>query len=152
MRRWPHGASGWWTRPSSVAPAGAETGNLTLMVGGDAEAIEGVKDVLETTVGGWLWERTIPQKVLKGDFEPGFTADLMHKDLGLAIQTAHEVGVPLTLGAVVRERYTDARARAGREGLDRHPEAVGGRRGGRGSRGVVNRCHGHHTGRKEHST
>jgi 3-hydroxyisobutyrate dehydrogenase len=146
--------------------AGAESGTLTLMVGGEQDAIEGVRDilaalgktihyagvigngevvklignlagailtaascealvlgvkagvpaetiaaVLRTTVGGWLWERTIPQKVLKGDFEPGFTADLMHKDLGLAIQTAHELGVPLTLGALVRERYTEARAR-----------------------------------------
>ncbi len=146
--------------------AGAESGTLTIMVGGEPEVIEGVRDILEvlgktihyvgaigngevvklignlagatltaascealvlgvkagvpaetiaavlrTTVGGWLWERTIPQKVLKGDFEPGFTADLMHKDLGLAVQTGHELGVPLPLGALVRERYTEAHAR-----------------------------------------
>ncbi len=146
--------------------AGAESGTLTLMVGGEPDAVDGVKDILETlggkihyvgplgngevvklignlagailtaascealvlgvkagvpaatiadvlktTVGGWLWERTIPQKVLKGDFEPGFTADLMHKDLGLAIQTAHELRVPLPIGSAVRERYTEVQGR-----------------------------------------
>jgi 3-hydroxyisobutyrate dehydrogenase len=46
-----------------------------------------------------------PAKAFKGDFEPGFTVDLMYKDLGLAINLAKEQGVPLLMGTLTHQMY-----------------------------------------------
>ena len=47
--------------------------------------------------------------ILKGNFAPGFAIDLQHKDLGMAIQTAVELGVPLALGNAAQAVYEEAR-------------------------------------------
>lgn len=44
-----------------------------------------------------------PNKVLKGDLEPGFRIALAHKDVSLAVESARKLGIPLFAGAVVRE-------------------------------------------------
>jgi 3-hydroxyisobutyrate dehydrogenase len=46
-----------------------------------------------------------PAKAFKGDFEPGFTVDLMYKDLGLAMTLAKEQGVPLLMGSLTHQMY-----------------------------------------------
>jgi len=46
-----------------------------------------------------------PAKAFKGDFEPGFTVDLMYKDLGLAMNLAKEQGVPLLMGTMAHQMY-----------------------------------------------
>ena len=46
-----------------------------------------------------------PAKAFKGDFEPGFTVDLMYKDLGLAMNLAREQGVPLVLGTMAHQMF-----------------------------------------------
>jgi 3-hydroxyisobutyrate dehydrogenase len=46
-----------------------------------------------------------PAKAFKGDYEPGFTVDLMHKDLGLAITLASEQGMPLLMGTLTHQMY-----------------------------------------------
>ena len=46
-----------------------------------------------------------PAKAFKGDFEPGFTVDLMYKDLGLAMNLAKEQGVPLLLGTMAYQMF-----------------------------------------------
>ncbi|WP_417512840.1 NAD(P)-dependent oxidoreductase [Minwuia sp.] len=51
-----------------------------------------------------------PNKVLKGDTSPGFRVALAHKDVSLALQAAHEAGIPMFTGASVREAYASARA------------------------------------------
>jgi 3-hydroxyisobutyrate dehydrogenase len=43
-----------------------------------------------------------PNKGFKGDFEPGFTVDLMHKDLSCAMALADAVKVPSFLGSLTR--------------------------------------------------
>lgn len=48
-------------------------------------------------------QRTITQKTLRGDFEPGFKVVLGHKDLGLAIDLANRSGVPTILGAAAHQ-------------------------------------------------
>jgi 3-hydroxyisobutyrate dehydrogenase len=49
-------------------------------------------------------------------FAPGFMADLMHKDVGLALAAAKAVDAPALLGAVAEQLYRAARARGhGRE-------------------------------------
>jgi len=46
-----------------------------------------------------------PAKAFKGDFEPGFTVDLMYKDLSLAMTLAKEQGVPLLMGTLTHQMY-----------------------------------------------
>ncbi len=45
-------------------------------------------------------------KPFKGDYEPGFAAELMHKDLGLALNLGKEERVPLPLGALSHQVFT----------------------------------------------
>ena len=45
-------------------------------------------------------------KPFKGDYEPGFAAELMHKDLGLALNLGKEERVPLPLGALSHQIFT----------------------------------------------
>jgi 3-hydroxyisobutyrate dehydrogenase len=49
---------------------------------------------------------------MAANFQPGFTLDLMYKDVGLAVDTAGQLNVPLYFGALARQRYAEAR-RAG---------------------------------------
>ena len=51
-------------------------------------------------------------KVLAGDISPGFTIDLAHKDLSLAMTAANAMRVPMPLGAAAREAFSTARAGA----------------------------------------
>ncbi len=47
--------------------------------------------------------RAIPERVIKRDFENGFSMNLMVKDAGLALDLAQRVGVPQSLGSLVQE-------------------------------------------------
>lgn len=51
-----------------------------------------------------------PAKVLAGDISAGFTINLAHKDLSLVMQAANTVKVPMLLGAITRESFSQARA------------------------------------------
>ena len=51
-----------------------------------------------------------PAKAFKGDFEPGFTVDLMYKDLGIAMNLANEQGAPLLMGALTYQFYLYAKS------------------------------------------
>jgi len=67
------------------------------------------REVMGGTVAGrGHMATTYPDKVLKGDLEPGFMVDLAHKDLGLALELAAQCRVPTTLGAVARQVYARA--------------------------------------------
>ncbi|HTK32893.1 MAG TPA: NAD(P)-dependent oxidoreductase [Candidatus Saccharimonadaceae bacterium] len=52
-----------------------------------------------------------PNKVLKGDLEPGFTIDLAHKDLTLIVEAANAAQVPVPVAAAAREAFSAARSR-----------------------------------------
>jgi len=43
--------------------------------------------------------------VFPRNFEPGFTVDLQNKDIDLALEFAKELGVPMLLGALVKQIY-----------------------------------------------
>jgi len=66
-----------------------------------------------TAAGKGHFTTSWPNKVLKGDLSPAFMIDLAHKDLGIALDVANQLHVPLPLGAASREVYSQARA-AGR--------------------------------------
>jgi 4-hydroxybutyrate dehydrogenase / sulfolactaldehyde 3-reductase len=63
-----------------------------------------------TAVNGQL-KIAWPDKVLKGDVEPGFTIDLAHKDISLIVEVANQTKVPMPVGAAAREAYSTARAK-----------------------------------------
>ncbi len=66
--------------------------------------------MLGTAAGQGHFGSTYPSKVLKGDLTPGFMVDLAHKDLGLALDLARDIGAPVATGAASREAYDQARA------------------------------------------
>jgi len=55
--------------------------------------------------------------MLKGDYKPSFTLRLMHKDLGLALDLANQLGVSLPATAAAREVYNYVKGEA-KEDLD----------------------------------
>ncbi len=64
--------------------------------------------LMGTTAGQGHLATTYPAKVLQGDVTPGFMVDLAHKDLGLALEFAAQMKVPLPMGATARQTYTSA--------------------------------------------
>jgi len=66
-----------------------------------------------TPAGKGHFTTTWPGKVLAGNLEPAFMIDLAHKDLGIALDLANQIHVPMPCGAASRELYSIAKA-AGR--------------------------------------
>jgi 3-hydroxyisobutyrate dehydrogenase-like beta-hydroxyacid dehydrogenase len=62
-------------------------------------SIETMMSVLKTTMA---WNNSLanalPRKALKRDFKPGFMTRLAHKDVGLALEMARELDVPMHQG------------------------------------------------------
>lgn len=68
--------------------------------------LETIKQVIGASSGNsWLLQNFFADKAFRGDFEPGFMIDLMHKDLGLVLATAAQLGVPLFHGSLSREIF-----------------------------------------------
>lgn len=68
-------------------------------------------DVIGVSSGrSYALEAKVPNFMLKGNFEPGFAIDLQHKDMGMAIETANELGLPLELGNAAQAMYKAAQA------------------------------------------
>ncbi|WP_159565424.1 sulfolactaldehyde 3-reductase [Budvicia diplopodorum] len=63
-----------------------------------------------TAAGKGHFTTSWPNKVLKGDLTPAFMIDLAHKDLGIALDVANQLHVPMPLGAAAREVYSQAKA------------------------------------------
>ncbi|MDQ4068712.1 MAG: 2-hydroxy-3-oxopropionate reductase [Actinomycetota bacterium] len=157
--------------PISGGEPGAIAGELSIMVGGDAEdferakpvfeamgtpthvgeagagqivkacnqiivgiVLEGVSEalvlgskagvdpakVIEAVSGGLAGTKVMEQKrdkFLAHDFDPGFRIELHHKDLGIALRTAREVGVPLPVTALVDQMLQELQVK-GRGKLD----------------------------------
>jgi 2-hydroxy-3-oxopropionate reductase len=100
---------------------------LALEVGAVAEAVglvtraglagEQLLEVLQASMGrSGLLDLKTPL-MLKGDFKPSFPLRLMHKDLGLALDLANQLGVALPTTAAVREVYNFVKGEA-KEDLD----------------------------------
>ena len=51
-----------------------------------------------TPAGKGHFNTTWPNKVLAGDLSPAFMVDLAHKDLGIALDLANAVNVPMPMG------------------------------------------------------
>jgi len=156
--------------PVSGGEIGAINGTLSVMVGGDADALERVRPVLnavgnpdrvvhigpagsgqvckacnqiciggalasvseafaiarkagidparvrEALLGGFAASRVLEvhgQRILEGNYVPGFKTRLYHKDLGIVGQAIHELDVPAPVAALVQQ-YVSALMAAGR--------------------------------------
>ncbi|MFH0259247.1 sulfolactaldehyde 3-reductase [Vibrio barjaei] len=89
----------------------AEAATLSEAIGLEFDAA--LKVMNGTPAGKGHFTTTWPGKVLAGDLSPAFMLDLAHKDLGIALDLANQVNVPMPCGAASRELYSVARA-AGR--------------------------------------
>jgi 2-hydroxy-3-oxopropionate reductase len=156
--------------PVSGGEIGAINGSLSIMVGGDAAALERVRPMLnamgnpervvhigpagsgqvckacnqiciggalasvseafaiarkagidpakvrEALLGGFAASRVLEvhgERILNGNYAPGFKTKLYHKDLGIVMQTAHELAVSAPVAALVQQ-YVSALMAAGR--------------------------------------
>jgi 2-hydroxy-3-oxopropionate reductase len=75
---------------------------------------------LKALAGGLAGSRCLDQKApnyVAGSYKPGFKIDLHYKDLGLIMEAAHALGVPLPATAVVQELFNALRVK-GRGQLD----------------------------------
>jgi 2-hydroxy-3-oxopropionate reductase len=76
--------------------------------------------LIEAVSGGLAGTKVMDQKrekFLEHDFDPGFRIELHHKDLGIALATAREVGVPLPVTALVDQMLQELTVK-GRADLD----------------------------------
>jgi 2-hydroxy-3-oxopropionate reductase len=75
---------------------------------------------LKALAGGLAGSRCMDQKTtnyVANTYQPGFKIDLHFKDLGLIMESARALGVPLPATAVVQELFSALRVK-GRGGLD----------------------------------
>ena len=76
--------------------------------------------LLTALAGGLAGSKCLDQKkanYVASTYNPGFKVDLHYKDLGLIMESARELGVPLPATAVVQELFNALRVK-GRGGLD----------------------------------
>ncbi len=89
------------------------------LVLGSKAGVEPAK-LIEAVSGGLAGTKVMDQKRdnwLEHDFDPGFRIELHHKDLGIALATAREVGVPLPVTALVDQMLQELQVK-GRGELD----------------------------------
>ena len=92
----------------SIAQITAEALTLAQKIGLDLETFKQVN--AGTTANNGQFHINFLSKVLQNDIEPGFTIDLAHKDMGLAIETANSFRVGLPVGSSVQAVYGQARS------------------------------------------
>ena len=66
-------------------------------------------EILRTSSGASRSLDNVATTALPRDFEPGFTADLMHKDVSLAVDLGRQLGVRLLSGALAEQILEEAR-------------------------------------------
>ena len=98
----------------AIAAATAEALVLGVKAGADLDIMTKVIGV--STGASWQLSNQFPLRAFNGSFQPGFMTDLLHKDLGLALELAAEDSTPTPITALTRQLYEMARAAgSGRE-------------------------------------
>lgn len=91
-----------------IAAATAEAFVLGVKAGADVQTMA---DVVGVSAGAsWQLANQFPLRAFSGTFTPGFMTDLLHKDLGLALDLGTENRSPLFLTALARQMYGEAQA------------------------------------------
>ena len=81
---------------------------LGVKAGADVETMTRIISV--STGGSWQLANQFAQRAFNGNFQPGFMTDLLHKDLGLALEMAAENQTTLPMTALTRQMYEMVRA------------------------------------------
>lgn len=69
-----------------------------------------VFDAMRVSSGNsFCWETEVP-RMLKGDYYPDFTAEMMHKDISLGLALGKKYGVPQPTNEFVARKYEEAMA------------------------------------------
>jgi 3-hydroxyisobutyrate dehydrogenase len=92
----------------AIAAAIAESFVLGVKAGADVDTMAKIIGV--STGASWQLANQFPLRAFNGSFQPGFMTDLLHKDLGLALDLAAENTVPAAMIALTRQMYEMARA------------------------------------------
>jgi 3-hydroxyisobutyrate dehydrogenase len=92
----------------TIAASIAEALVLGVKAGADVETMTKIIGV--STGASWQLSNQFPIRAFNGSFQPGFMTDLLHKDLGLALDLAAEMHTPLAMTALARQMYEMARA------------------------------------------
>ena len=92
----------------AIAAAIAESFVLGVKAGADTETMARIIGV--SSGASWQLANQFPLRAFNGSFQPGFMTDLLHKDLGLALDLAAESQTPVAMTALTRQMYEMARA------------------------------------------
>ena len=92
----------------AIAAAVAESFVIGVKAGADVDTM--AKIIGASTGANWQLANQFPLRAFNGSFQPGFMTDLLHKDLGLALDLAAENTVPAAMIALTRQMYEMARA------------------------------------------
>lgn len=92
----------------AIAAAISESFVLGVKAGADVDTMARIIGV--STGASWQLANQFPLRAFNGSFQPGFMTDLLHKDLGLALDLAAENAVPAAMTALTRQMYEMARA------------------------------------------
>jgi 3-hydroxyisobutyrate dehydrogenase len=92
----------------AIAAAISESFVLGAKAGADVDTMAKIIGV--STGASWQLANQFPLRAFNGSFQPGFMTDLLHKDLGLALDLAAENTVPAAMIALTRQMYEMARA------------------------------------------
>jgi 3-hydroxyisobutyrate dehydrogenase-like beta-hydroxyacid dehydrogenase len=69
-------------------------------------------EIIKTSSGrSFIIENKIPNFIKKRSFTGGFTVDLEYKDLGLALETAKQLAMPIPMGSTAAQVFETARAK-----------------------------------------
>lgn len=97
---------------SIIALANFEALALGVANGVPAETVREV--LLNATASNYQLERWLPNTVLVGEYDKGFAAELLAKDLGAAMGAARAAGLPLLAGALAEQLWIRQKGRAPR--------------------------------------
>jgi 3-hydroxyisobutyrate dehydrogenase len=92
----------------AIAAAIAESFVLGVKAGADVNTMAEIIGV--STGASWQLANQFPLRAFNGSFQPGFMTDLLHKDLGLALDLAAESQTPVAMTALTRQMYEMVRA------------------------------------------
>lgn len=92
----------------TIAASIAESFVMGVKAGVDVETLAKIIGV--SAGASWQLSAQFPLRAFNGSFQPGFMTDLLHKDLGLALELAAEKQTTLPMTALARQLYEMARA------------------------------------------
>ncbi len=89
-----------------ITAATAQAFTMGTKAGVDPELI--FKVVNQSSGASWQLANAFPRNVFTGAFQPGFFAELMHKDVGLALELGQETGVEVSIAEAALKLYSAA--------------------------------------------